>query len=89
MCICMHVQLLGEIFNNDMNEFRSYCTDEDVWTKVVEVLDDHDGAGWDLLKSLCFARETAVKNAKNTDSLKMLTVRGLLSSSRFFAVNRR
>ena len=68
-----------------MGEFRDYCEAEEVWEKVVALLDDHDGAGWDLLQSLCFARERASANAK--DGMQLLTARGLLSSP-FFAANR-
>jgi len=68
-----------------MEEFRDYCDAEEVWAKVVALLDEHDGAGWEMLRSLCFARERASANAKG--GLQLLTARGLLSSP-FFAENR-
>lgn len=73
-------RLLGDIFGKDMNEFREYCEAEDVWSNVVDLLDENDGAGWELLSSLCFARERA---AENKDKLQLLTARGLLSNALF------
>jgi len=73
-------RLLGDIFEKDMSEFREYCAAEDIWTKVVVLLDQHDGAGWDLLEKLCFARERA---GDNKDVLQLSTARGLLSNRLF------
>ena len=50
-------RLFSDIFNKDMGAFRDYCTNEDVWENVVELLDREDGAGWDLLGELLLARE--------------------------------
>lgn len=73
-------KLLSEIFNQDFKAFREYVEAEDVWSKLVEVLDEKDGAGWDVLETLFKARETT---AENQNSLKVVTARGLLSN-RFF-----
>mmetsp|Transcript_36698 Transcript_36698/g.77437 ORF Transcript_36698/g.77437 Transcript_36698/m.77437 type:complete len:135 (+) Transcript_36698:1-405(+) len=50
-------RLFSEIFEKDMDQFREYCSNEDVWDGVVELLDEEDGAGWDLLGALLLARE--------------------------------
>jgi hypothetical protein len=73
-------KLLTEIFNQDFEAFREYVEAEDVWSKLVELLDEKDGAGWDVLETLFKAREITAEN-KNT--LKVVTARGLLSN-RFF-----
>ena len=73
-------KLLSEIFNQDFGAFREYVEAEDVWTKLVEVLDEKNGAGWEVLETLFLARETI---AKNQNSLEIVTARGLLSN-RFF-----
>jgi len=73
-------KLLTEIFKQDFKAFREYVEEEDVWSKLVELLDEKDGAGWDVLEILFKARETT---AENQNSLKVVTARGLLSN-RFF-----
>lgn len=50
-------RLFTEIFEKDMEQFRDYCSNEEVWDSVVELLDRDDGAGWDLLGNLLLARE--------------------------------
>ncbi len=50
-------RLFSEIFEKDMEQFREYCRNEDVWDSVVELLDKEDGAGWDLLGKLLLSRE--------------------------------
>lgn len=50
-------RLFSDIFNKDMGAFRDYCTNEDVWDEVVELLDREEGAGWNLLGELLLARE--------------------------------
>ena len=50
-------RLFSDIFNKDMGAFRDYCTNEDVWDDVVELLDREEGAGWNLLGELLLARE--------------------------------
>ena len=52
-------RLFSEIFSKDMETFRDYCENEDVWGNVVELLDNEDGAGWDLLKAMLLSREIA------------------------------
>lgn len=74
-------RLLGEIFEKDFNQFREYCEEEDVWSNVVSLLDENDGAGWDLLESLCFARERVSK--LDNSNFQLVTARGLLSSPFF------
>jgi len=73
-------KLLTEIFNQDFKAFREYVEAEDVWSKLVELLDEQDGAGWDVLETLFKARETT---AANKNSLEVVTAREILSS-RFF-----
>ena len=73
-------KLLGEIFENDFDAFRDYVEAEEVWSSLVNLLDDDGGAGWDVLRTLFQARETA---AENQNSLQIVTARGLLSN-RFF-----
>eukprot|EP00594_Rhizosolenia_setigera_P010474 CAMPEP_0178973870 /NCGR_PEP_ID=MMETSP0789-20121207/22025_1 /TAXON_ID=3005 /ORGANISM="Rhizosolenia setigera, Strain CCMP 1694" /LENGTH=557 /DNA_ID=CAMNT_0020661909 /DNA_START=32 /DNA_END=1701 /DNA_ORIENTATION=+ len=67
-------RLLGEIFEKDFNQFREYCEEEDVWSNVVSLLDENDGAGWDLLESLCFARERVSK--LDNSNFQLVTARG-------------
>ena len=50
-------RLFSEIFEKDMENFRDYCENEEVWSNVVELLDREEGAGWDLLGNLLLARE--------------------------------
>ena len=73
-------KLLTEIFNQDFEAFREYVEAEEVWSKLVELLDEKDCAGWVVLETLFKARETTAENEK---SLKVITARGLLSN-RFF-----
>ena len=73
-------RLLGEIFEKYMSEFREYCAAEDIWTKVVVLLDHHDWAGWDFLEKLCFDRE---RSGENKDVLQLSTAMGLLSNRLF------
>lgn len=74
-------RLLGEIFAKDFAAFREYVeAEEDIWSDLVALLDENDGAGWTVLESLFMARE---KTAKNKDSLQMVTARGLLSNAFF------
>mmetsp|Transcript_637 Transcript_637/g.881 ORF Transcript_637/g.881 Transcript_637/m.881 type:complete len:580 (-) Transcript_637:23-1762(-) len=77
-------RLLGEIFDKDIKQFRDYCIEEDAWTKPVELLDENDGAGWELLQSMCFARERA---SELRGSFTIVTATGLLSSP-FFTGNK-
>lgn len=53
-------RLLSDIFDKDMGEFREYCEAEDIWTGVVELLNENDAAGWKVLENMCFARERVV-----------------------------
>jgi serine/threonine protein kinase len=74
-------RLLGDIFGKDVKgEFRDYVEAEEIWTKVVELLDQKDKAGWTVLETLLLAREKATKNK---DTSQIFTVRGLLSNPFF------
>jgi hypothetical protein len=74
-------RLLGEIFGKDVKgEFREYVEAEEIWSKVVELLDEKNGAGWTVLETLLLAREKA---AKNKDTTQIFTIRGLLSNPFF------
>lgn len=73
-------RLIGDIFKKDMQEFRDYCEAEECWSRVVELLDENDRAGWNLLQSMCFARERA---AELQGSFQLVTAQGLLSSPFF------
>jgi hypothetical protein len=74
-------RLLGDIFGKDVKgEFRDYVEAEEIWTNVVELLDQKEGAGWTVLETLLLAREKATKNK---DTSQIFTVRGLLSNPFF------
>jgi hypothetical protein len=73
-------RLLGEIFDKDVNQFREYVEAEEVWSNLVDLLDENDGAGWTLLETLFLAREKAVENK---GSLKVISARGLLANPFF------
>lgn len=68
-------RLMTDIFGKDILLFREYVEAEEMWESVVDMLDN--SGGWELLSSLCFARET-IKDGK------VATARQLLSSA-FFA----
>jgi serine/threonine protein kinase len=73
-------RLLGEIFDKDITQFREYVEAEEVWSNLVDLLDENDGAGWTVLETLFQAREKA---AENKSSLQVITARGLLSDPFF------
>lgn len=73
-------RLMTDIFDKDMDEFRDYCEAEDVWTNVVRLLDEDDGAGWRFLEQMIFARENV---AGNLQAGQILTAEGVLSSPFF------
>lgn len=73
-------RLVGEIFDNDFEEFRAYVEAEDIWSNLVEWLDENDKAGWRVLETLLLAREKA---GKNQDTTQLFTVRGLLANPFF------
>lgn len=73
-------RLFGDIFDKDMEQFREYVEAEDIWSNLVNLLDENDGAGWKVLETLLLAREKA---AKNKDTAQIFTVRGLLSNPFF------
>lgn len=73
-------RLLGEIFEKDVSQFREYVEAEEVWSNLVDLLDENDGAGWNLLETLFKAREKAAENKNN---LMIITARGLLANPLF------
>lgn len=75
-------RLLGEIFDKDIDQFRDYVEAEEVWSNLVDLLDENDGAGWSVLETLFKAREKAAENKNN---LMVITARGLLSNPFFQA----
>ncbi|KAL3827430.1 hypothetical protein ACHAXA_003164 [Cyclostephanos tholiformis] len=73
-------RLFSDIFEKDMVQFREYCANEEVWDSVVELLDEEDGAGWDLLRSLLLSRERLRDWYKDEDSgVEIVSASGLLS----------
>jgi serine/threonine protein kinase len=73
-------RLMADIFEKDMVQFRDYCSEEEIWSSVVSLLDEDDKAGWGILQLMCFAREGVKENIRTG---KILTVDGLLSSPFF------
>jgi len=73
-------RLLGEIFKKNFDEFQEYCREEESWDRVVELLDKDDGAGWQLLQSMCFARERA---SELQGSFQLVTAQALLANPIF------
>lgn len=57
-------RLLADIFKKDIQEFRYYCEAEQIWGPLVELLDEKDGAGWDLLDKMLFSREAVADNLR-------------------------
>ena len=78
-------RLFSTLFEKDIDEFREYCTNEDVWDSVVELLDMEDGAGWSLLGDLLLAREKVLlmSNSETNNAHELMSARGLLSSPFF------
>ena len=75
-------RLFFEIFDKDMDNFRDYCANEEVWDNVVELLDRENGAGWDLLGDLLLARERLGEWYNDNEREGMIldqTAKGLLS----------
>jgi serine/threonine protein kinase len=73
-------RLMADIFEKDISQFRDYCSEEEIWTSVVSLLDEDDKAGWGVLQLMCFAREDVKENIATG---KILTADGLLSSPFF------
>lgn len=73
-------RLLSDIFNKNFDEFREYVEAEDIWSNLVQLLDENNGAGWKVLETLVLAREKA---AKNKDTTQLFSIRGLLSNPFF------
>jgi hypothetical protein len=79
-------RLFTDLFQKDMNEFREYCSNEDVWESVVELLDREEGAGWNVLGELLLARENVSKWSKGEimdEDYELVSARTLLSSPFF------
>ena len=62
-------RLMTDIFEKDILQFREYVEADDMWDKVVEMLDEL--RGWELLSLLCFAREQ-VKEGNVTKARELL-----------------
>ena len=74
-------RLLGDIFDKDVKEqFREYALNEECWSNLVELLDENNGAGWNVLDALLNAREKA---AAATSQDNLISVRRLLSNPFF------
>lgn len=67
-------RLMTDIFEKDILQFREYVDAEDMWDKVVDMLDAM--RGWELLSDLCFARESVQDG-------RMKTAEELLDSTFF------
>lgn len=79
-------RLFSEIFEKDMDEFRDYCSNEEVWNSVVELLDKEEGEGWKVLGQLLLARENVANQYNDADENEkddVVSARGLLSSQFF------
>lgn len=81
-------RLYVDIFDKDLTgQFRDYILQEDCWIQLVELLDKDDNAGWKALETLLMARENVAAQIQQqqqpADASKILTIRGLLSSSFF------
>lgn len=63
-------RLMTDIFEKDILQFREYVEAEEMWENVVKLLDKL--GGWELLSSLCFAREE-VKEKKIKTARQLLT----------------
>lgn len=49
--------LFEDTFDLDISSFRQYCAEDPDWTQAVSLLDEDDGAGWDLMKTMLSSRE--------------------------------
>ena len=82
-------KLVSDIFNQDFAAFRDYVeAEEEIWGKLVVLLDAQDSAGWNVLETLFTARELTVKQQHDqpeddADTTTAVTARGLLAH-RFF-----
>ena len=78
-------RLFSDVFNKDMEEFREYCRNEEVWDSVVQLLDEEDGVGWNVLGDLLLARERVVEwnKGKRKDDDLLVSARGVLDSPFF------
>ena len=70
-------RLIGDIFKNDIDEFRYYCDAEQIWSPLVSTLDENGRAGWNLLDKMLNARQNVSEKLKND---RILTAESLLSS---------
>jgi len=67
-------RLVTDIFDKDLEQFREYVEAEEIWSSLVDFMDETEG--WDFMESLLFARERAAAG-------ESVTARELLSSSPF------
>jgi len=54
-------RLIEDVFDDDLDGFRTYCVEEPSWASAVALLDERDRAGWSLLQQLvdCHKSDTA------------------------------
>lgn len=70
-------RLIEDIFGGDVRgEFRDYCAEEPAWAGAVAMLDEDDGAGWELLQQLVDCRRGELAGSVSAQSL--------LDSSKWF-----
>ncbi|CAN0379510.1 unnamed protein product, partial [Phaeothamnion confervicola] len=51
-------RLVEDIYCLDVKgRFRAYCAEEESWTPAVRLLDERDGAGWELIEALVACRQ--------------------------------
>jgi serine/threonine protein kinase len=77
-------RLLTDIFEKDVEQFRDYVQAEDVWSNLVQLLDEREG--WKFLELLLFARERVAAGEQDimVGGVPItMTARGLLSSPFF------
>ena len=54
-------RLLAEIYDWDMEGVRYYCEGDEEWGRALKLLDDDEGAGWDLLVKMSKGQGSAAE----------------------------
>ena len=72
--------LYTDVFRCDLQELKEYCWNEVGWQEVTDLLDENEGAGWELLSMMVLARERARDLANDKTTVRVLTCEGLLGS---------
>ena len=66
-------RLVEDVFSGDVKgAFRSYCAEEAAWAAAVELLDEKEGAGWDVLQRLVDCRDATSEAAKGVSAAELL-----------------